>query len=82
MFFREVGQLSMIGVRIISTTVDDINPALPQGPKLWEYMGMFLIIMGNAGFASSTVVPHCPYASTRSWGWSSNHKRYRGSIRV
>ena len=34
--------------------------------------------MGNAGFASSTVVPHCPYASTRSWGWSSNHKRYRG----
>ena len=38
------------------TTFDNINPALPlKDPKLWELYGIFLIIMGNAGFISSTV---------------------------
>ena len=44
----------------MATTVDDINPALPKEPGLdYGNYGLFLIV-GNAGFISSTVasLPH------------------------
>ena len=45
------------------TTVDDINLALPLGPLNYGNHGM-LLIMGNAGFISSTVIVLAPSSGT------------------
>ena len=45
-----------------NTTVDDINPAFPQGLLIMGTMVHSSFIIGNAGFMSSTVFPHDPHA--------------------
>ena len=40
-------------------TVDDMNPAVPQGPKTMGNM-VYSPLMGNAGFFSSTVWESSP----------------------
>ena len=46
-----------------SHTVDSINPALPLRTLNYEIYGIFLIITGNAGFISSTVLATLSSAS-------------------
>ena len=63
--FRVVKLWNPLGLCLVADTVDDRNPALPSGPSTYLYIyiyiyiygnGIFIRIMGNAGFISSTVV--------------------------